>query len=50
MSVPNLEELGNQQTKVMGVAAGYRCVVSSADFVDQLPQAAALKLLVNTHN
>lgn len=46
--VSDLEELGDQQAKVIGVAAGDRVVAPPADFTDQLPQTAALKLQVNT--
>lgn len=42
----HLEELGDQQPEVVGVAVGYRVVAPSADFTDQLSQAAALKLQV----
>ena len=47
-SVPDLEELWQQQTKLVGVAGGDWVVAPPADLTDQLPQTAALKLQVRT--
>ena len=44
----DLEELGDQQAEVIGVAAGDRVVAPPADLTDQLSQTAALKLQVET--